>query len=447
MTESVMSSGNRAWFRRVRNSTVTQNALALLGTQIATYAFPLATIPYLARVLGPVHWGLVAFAQALGLYLSMVVEFGFSLSATRRIARVRDDMYQVEQTVAAVMGAKVFLAMVCLASMLLVQQFVKSFQQYSIILWAGALSGIGQGFSMLWFYQGMEKMKAPAAMDMLGKAAAAVGIFIFVHRQEDAWKVVGLQCVCYWSVTVILLSITYRRVKFYWPNIRTVRGALRDSAAMFLFRSSVSLYTTANALILGAVSTPLAVGFYSGAERLVKALVNLLNPLTQSLYPRLSRLLATDRKGAVSLARISLIVTTSAGLVMCLLTFAAAPLITSVVLGPAYLPAIPVMRVLSLLLPAIAVSTVLGIQWMLPLGMEAVYNKIIILAGFLNLTLALCWASRWQQMGMACAVVVSEYLVTIAVCIVLVRRKISPFTEPLALHFRLQEQLTAANPS
>lgn len=442
-----MSSPNRTLFRRVSSSTVTHNALAMLGTQIATYAFPLATIPYLARVLGPVHWGLVAFAQALGLYLSMVVEFGFNLSATRRIARSRDDMEQVEQIVAGVIGAKVFLAIVCLAAMLVLQEFVTSFQQYSIILWAGALSGIGQGFSMLWFYQGMERMKAPAAMDMLGKAVAAAGIFLFVHSRQDAWKVLGLQCLCYWGVTAVLLAITYREIRFSWPNMQLVRGALHDSAAMFLFRSSVSLYTTANALILGALSTPVAVGFYSGAERLVKALANLLSPLTQSLYPRLSRLLATDRSGAVLLARLSLVVTGLAGLGLCILTFFAAPLITRVVLGPGYGPAIPVMRVLSLLLPPIAVSTVLGIQWMLPLGMDAVYNKIIISAGFLNLTLALCWASRWQQMGMACAVVVSEYVVTIAICVVLVRRKISPFTEPSALHFSLQQQLTAADPS
>src|SRR5271156_4756136 len=121
-----MSPGNRAWFGRGRSSTVTHNALAMLGSQIATYAFPLATIPYLARVLGPVHWGLVAFAQALGLYLSMVVEFGFNLSATRRIARSQDDKEQVEKIVAGVMGAKIFLAIVCVAGMFLGQLFVTS---------------------------------------------------------------------------------------------------------------------------------------------------------------------------------------------------------------------------------------------------------------------------------------------------------------------------------
>jgi PST family polysaccharide transporter len=225
----------------------------------------------------------------------------------------------------------------------------------------------------------------------------------------------------------------------------SVRCSMRDSAAMFLFRSSVSLYTTANALILGALSTPSAVGFYSGAEKLVKAMLNLLTPLTQALFPRLSRLLTTDRKRAAWLTRVSLLVMTAGSLLLCIGTLAAAPLITRIVLGPGYESAIPVMRVLSLLLPAIAVSNVLGLQWMLPLGMDVAYNKIIISAGLLNLLLASLLAGRWQQMGMAWSVVASEYLVTIAVCVLLVRRKTSPFNNPTDFRVGLQEQLNGIN--
>jgi PST family polysaccharide transporter len=415
------------------------------GTQIAAYAFPIATIPYLARVLGPTGWGMVAFAQALGLYVSMVVEFGFNLSATRRVARARDDQQQLEEIVAGVLGAKVLLALVCVAIMLILQRFVAVFQRDHLILWAGVLSGIGQGFSMLWYFQGLERMKTPAAMDIISKGIAAAGIFFLVHGRRDAWKVLALQCVCYCLASLFLIAISYRQIRFRWPNLDSGELALRDSAAMFLFRSSVSLYTTANALILGALSTPIAVGFYSGAERLVKAMINLLTPLTQTLFPRLSRLLSTDRERAAWLVRISFAVMTLAGLVMCIGTLVAAPVITRVVLGPGYAAAIPVMRVLSLLMPAVAVSTVLGMQWMLPLGMDAIYNKIIISAGLLNLSLASCLAFRWQQMGMAYAVVTSEYVVAIAVCIVVVKRGISPFSDPSELHFRLQKQLALVN--
>ena len=51
------------------------HALALL--------VPLATIPYLARVLGPHAWGLVVFSQSLGAWLALVIEYGFDLSGTR----------------------------------------------------------------------------------------------------------------------------------------------------------------------------------------------------------------------------------------------------------------------------------------------------------------------------------------------------------------------------
>ncbi|HEV2273836.1 MAG TPA: flippase [Acidobacteriaceae bacterium] len=434
----------RSWSQRIRNSRITHNIAALFGTQAAAYVFPLLTIPYLARVLGPAHFGMVAFAQSLGLYLAIVVEFGFQLSATRRVARFRDDREQLEQIVSGVMGAKVLLALICIAITLVLQYFMPSFHHDTLILWAGAFSGIGQGFSMLWFYQGMEQMKLPAAMDMLGKAVAAAGVFLFVHRPQDAWKVLALQCICYCGAALVLLVIASREVRVRWPHPRETRQAIRDSAAMFLFRSSVGLYTTANALILGAVANPTAVAFYSGAERLTKALLNMLNPVSLSLYPRLCRLIATDRKRAVWLARVSLGAMTLGSLLLAAGAFVAAPLIIRIVLGKGYEAAVPVMRVLSLLLPAVAVSTVLGLQWMLPLRMDAAYNKIIVSAGCLNLALAFLWASRWQQLGMAWAVVTSEYMVTAAVFIVLTRRRLSPFSDNPELRLQIEKGLAQA---
>src|ERR1700689_4454173 len=64
-----------------------QNAASLYGVQIATYAVPLVTIPYLARVLGVSGWGLVAIAQGFGSYVALLGEYGFGLSATREVAR------------------------------------------------------------------------------------------------------------------------------------------------------------------------------------------------------------------------------------------------------------------------------------------------------------------------------------------------------------------------
>jgi PST family polysaccharide transporter len=413
----------------------------LYATQIAAYLFPLAVIPYLSRVLGPFHWGLVAFAQAVGLYVALVIDFGFTLSATRRVARFRADKERLERILAGVLGAKLLLSIVCVGSVIVLHFTIPTFRAHPAMLWAGAASGIGQGFSMLWFYQGMERMRVSATMDVIGKGLSALGVFVFVHRPEDAWRVLALQCICYLGVAGVLLVMAYREVSFRLPSFPLTVEALRESAAMFMFKSAVSLYTTANALILGALATPLAVGFYSGAERITRALINLLSPVSQSLYPRLNRLIAQDHDKAIWLTRISMFVMGVVATVLGTLVFVLAPLIIRIVLGPHYEAAVPVLRVLSLLLPAIALSNVLGVQWMLSLGMDRVFNKIIISAGLLNVVLALCWAPRWQELGMAWAVVTSEMVVSVSMCLVLVVQRLNPFSGSGGLKIRLKESV------
>ena len=178
-------------FHRVRKSRITHNVIALYGIQIATYVVPLAVVPYLARVLGPYSWGLVALAQAFGFYLSMVVDFGFQLSGARKIARSQDNGLEIENTLAGIMGAKVLLAIASVGVIFVAQRIVPSFRQNGLILWAGAFSGIGQGFSMLWLYQGLERMRTSSAVDIVAKIAGAGGVFLLVHKPADAWKVLG----------------------------------------------------------------------------------------------------------------------------------------------------------------------------------------------------------------------------------------------------------------
>ncbi len=68
---------------RLLRSGIVRNALALYGVQICRKVLPFVSIPYLARILGPTAWGRVAFVQAFSEMLVLLIEFGFTLSATR----------------------------------------------------------------------------------------------------------------------------------------------------------------------------------------------------------------------------------------------------------------------------------------------------------------------------------------------------------------------------
>lgn len=67
------------------------NFLYLTLMQVAGFIFPLLTLPYLAKIIGTNGFGRIAFASAVIIWLQTISDWGFNYTATRNIARNRDD--------------------------------------------------------------------------------------------------------------------------------------------------------------------------------------------------------------------------------------------------------------------------------------------------------------------------------------------------------------------
>ncbi|MGA8182110.1 MAG: oligosaccharide flippase family protein, partial [Terriglobia bacterium] len=403
-----------------------RNVASLYGVQFANYLLPLVTIPYLTRVLGPATWGLVAFAQAFGAYASIVIEYGFHLSATRAVARSRDSLDELANLVAGVMGARVMLAAGAVLLALLLESWIPMFRAHPVFLWAAVFWAVGQSFSMLWYYQGFERMRLVAVLDVAGKAAATAGIFILVRHPADGWKVLVLQGSGALLSVAVATAIVYRQVPFRLPTWRLVSNTLRMGWSMFLFQGSMSLYGAGNAFILGLFASPAAVGFYAGAEKLARALMGLMAPIHQSLYPRLSHLVQHNRPAAHRLARFSMFLMSSVGVVLSLAAFLGAPWAVPLILGRSFTASVPVLEILAALPLLDALGTLFGVLWMVPLGLNRQFNRVILAGGALNLVLAVVLAPRFAQLGMAAAVVATEVFVVLSLYLTLRRRKLSP---------------------
>jgi len=408
--------------------TLVQNALSLYGVQIASYVVPLATIPYLARVLGAAGWGRVAFAQSFGFYLALIGEYGFGYSATRAIAQAREDPEKLSEVVAGVQGAKALLALVSLAVAGVTHLWIPIFREHPALFWSAMFWALAFGFNMMWFFQGFERMHYVAILDVGAKILATIGVFLLVRKPDDAWRVLVVQGVGLFCSFVIGLTLTYRMVAFRLPSVNSVRTAMRMGWSMFLFRNSVSLYTTGNAFILGLFVSPQIVGYYAGAEKVSKAFVGLLNPITQTLYPRLSHLAHQARERAATLAKIGFWIMGGGGVVLGILIFVSAPLLLRVALGSGFGPAVPVLRVLALLAPLISLNNVFGIQWMLPLGKDGAFNRIILTAGLINIVLASLLAPAFGATGMGWSVVSAEFFVAVSIYAYLRWRKLDPIS-------------------
>ncbi len=389
-----------------------QNLLALYGVQLANYILPFLTLPYLANVLGATGWGSLAIVQSLSQYLNLLVEYGFALSATREVARNQGQRRFLSQILADVLGAKLILATIAVLIAVAVARLVPNLGEDSMLLGAGVFWAIAAAFSPAWFFQGIERLRLVAALEVASRIAAVALIFMFVRSPSDAWRVLLIQGIGAAIASLISLMMAWREAGFALPSVRSSTRVIWAGGHMFFFRAAVSLYTVGNAFLLGLFVPPQQVAYFAGAERVVKALISLLDPLTRIIFPRLSYLISNSPASASKLSRKAIAFMSMSGIVLAVLVLISAPAITRIVLGSQFEEAIPVLRALALLIPLIAISNALGVQWMLAMKMDQAFNTIILTAGILNLCLALLIVPRFSYMGMAYVVVLVETFVT-----------------------------------
>ena len=79
-----------------------ENIFSLGALQAANYALPLLLLPYLAHTLGVEKLGLLAFAISLMQLFSVLIDYGFNLSASRQAAVHRNEPTALNHLFAAV---------------------------------------------------------------------------------------------------------------------------------------------------------------------------------------------------------------------------------------------------------------------------------------------------------------------------------------------------------
>lgn len=415
------------WAWRLWNCRLVQSIGGLYLIRCASYVAPLVTLPWLARVLGPSGLGLLAFVQGLGACITLVVEYGFSFSATQQVAVHRHSAGRLSEVIAGVQGAKVVLALACGFGAAAALPWLKPLEGQASLLAAGVFAASGQAFTMTWYFLGIERMVAQSVLEAFFRLAAAGGVLLFVQGPQDGWKVFALQGAAAWMAVVAGCLMAHSRVPFRFPTYGLVRDALLGGRSALFFRVAETSYTSCNSLLLGFLCPPAAVGIYAGAEKIARAvLATLLDPVQRAVYPGVAQALAESPRRAACMVRRSALVTGTAATLICGVLFAAGPDAIRVLLGPGYEGAVLPLRILLLVPVAVSFKWALGLNWMVPAGLGGTFNWIIAASAVFHLAATLLLAVRWSAAGMAVAVALTEAAIPTCIYAVLRHRGLDP---------------------
>ncbi|MDB4417787.1 oligosaccharide flippase family protein [Akkermansiaceae bacterium] len=267
------------------------NIFYLSILQGINYLLPFLALPFLFINLGPEHYGLVAFAYSVSLFLTILVDFGYDLYSTREISINRDNKIKREKIFSVTMIAKLFLLFLAFLLLVGLTLTVEKFKINSHIHYMMFLIVVGNYLSPTWYFQGIEKMKYVTVIHSLSKLLSFLPMFIFIRSSEDIIYAPLFYGIGYLSSGILSLWIAVHKfkVKFTLPSRYEIKDSLLNSSNFFLSRATVSFYTTCNIIVIGLTYGDVLTGFYSIAEKIYQAFASLMNPLTLALYPYMAK--------------------------------------------------------------------------------------------------------------------------------------------------------------
>src|SRR5690554_835565 len=179
----------KKYFNRIKKNKDGRTLVANFGylslLQVAGYIFPLITMPYLARVIGVDGFGKIAFASAVVVWFQTVSDWGFNYTATRDVAKNRDDKEKVSEIFSNVLWARCLLMIVSFLLLLITIFIVPIFRENYAIILVTFLLVPGHIMFPDWFFQAMERMKYITILNLISKLLFTIAVFVFIKNKSD----------------------------------------------------------------------------------------------------------------------------------------------------------------------------------------------------------------------------------------------------------------------
>lgn len=355
-----------------KKSKLIDNTVMLFIMTVSVQALALVLIPYETRVFGPEVYGKVGLAQAIMSYVQLILDFGFILSATERIARLRNDLPSIIDATSAVMACKVILSVFVVAILGVVFAVNDTTAPDFLFYFVFLLAFVVNSFMPDFLYRGMEEMRPITIRTLVVRSAFTAAVVLFVRSPDQLIMVPFFQLIGNGvALIVVLVDCSFRfQVKVVVPDMHLVLRLMRASLPFFGSRIAGTFYQGFSTIVLSSVyGTSPIIGFYSSADKVLSVVKTASSPIADSLYPYM-----VAKKNYALVKKVLLVIAPFIVLGAIIVSFFADTL-SVFIFGPGYEA---VGNILRCLLPAAIVimpSYIICFPVLVPLGLERVANS------------------------------------------------------------------------
>ena len=257
--------------------------------QFSGILVPLVTMPYVSRILGAAALGEYSFAYSVAYYFTIFIKLGLNHYGNRTIAYVRDDKKNLSKTFWEIYVFQLFIGIVLFFIYL---GYVLLFSPQKILGMIMALLILAACLDVSWCLYGLEKFKVTSVRDTVTKIIVTICIFCFVKSVDDLWKYALFFSVGTLLNQIVVIPVIMRNISFSRIDLHGVVKHIKPNIVLFIPVIAVSVYRTIDKIMLGIMSTDVELGFYHGAENVIRVPMVFVTALGTVMLPRMSNMLS-----------------------------------------------------------------------------------------------------------------------------------------------------------
>lgn len=391
---------------RLRNNkdakTLVSNFIYLSLLKGITVLFPIITLPYLAKVIGPGKFGAIAFASSIMVIVETITDWGFNYTATRDVAINRNDKKYISEVYSQVLFSRISLTIICFIILYLCIQIIPFLKPYESILLITFLYIPGNIIYPQWLFQALEQMRYITILTLIARVLFTTLVFILIKEESDYILEPLLTAGGYIVSGIIAQFIIIKQfgIRIRFQKIKSIYLRLKESTDMFVCLLLPNLYNNLTTIVLNTFCGQTATGIYNAGQKLQFIVDNFTAILSRVFFPFLARHREKHHVYVIISGTIAILASVA--------MFFGAQLFVDIFLTPEFDQSIIVMRILSVTPILMFLMNTYGTNYLVIIGKEKISRNITIVSSLIGFILTWIITPLYSFIGAAITVTISR---------------------------------------
>lgn len=269
---------------------VAMNTTMLMIFHIAKIVFPFVTLPYLTRVLSTDAYGVVTYVKTVMTYLQVFVDFGFVLSATKDIVKVRNNNDKIGLVIGDTLVARGILGIIGFIVVIVLSFMLPILRENLIYTLLSYLVVFISIFLMDFLFRGIERMQVITIRFIIMKLISTLLTFVLIKNDSNLLLIPTLDLASsFIAILWVFHEVKKLRLSIRISHLNKAFKSIKESFVYFLSDVASTSFNAFSTIIVGLCLTKTDIAYWGICMQIIGTIQACYTPLSGGIYPEMIR--------------------------------------------------------------------------------------------------------------------------------------------------------------